>query len=242
LILTGEYAPGARLPQRHLAKRLGVAQSVVRESLLELRGVGLVEIRDGLGVFVCRVDSNLLLQAHEVRAVLEGLAVRLCCEHISRGELLELRQRVERMRSLEAEGSHGQYAALDRQYHLRLTRISRNGVLIRLTDNYRVLTKMVRVRRRSPTVDDEHWAILDAIAANRPDEAERLMVEHIRAGTERFRQETMEHGGILRWIDDEADGGDGRSWRSTTTETEASSVPAEARRDTQDVAPRGKER
>ncbi len=53
MILTGEYAPGARLPQRRLAKHLGVAQSVLRESLLELRSVGLVAIRGGLGVFVC---------------------------------------------------------------------------------------------------------------------------------------------------------------------------------------------
>ena len=72
MILTGEYAPGSRLPQQRLAKRLGVAQSVVRESLLELRGVGLVEIRDGMGVFVRRVDSNMLLQAHEVRAENSG--------------------------------------------------------------------------------------------------------------------------------------------------------------------------
>ena len=52
LILSGEYQPGQRLVQQELAGRFGVAQSVVRESLLELQFCGLVEAVDNLGMFV----------------------------------------------------------------------------------------------------------------------------------------------------------------------------------------------
>src|SRR5206468_11093599 len=84
LILGGELKPGERLTQQHLAKRFGVAQSVVRESLLELQFSGLVRSVDNLGIFVSDLDTNTLIQAYHVREVLEGLAARLSCERASR--------------------------------------------------------------------------------------------------------------------------------------------------------------
>src|SRR3954451_6879240 len=80
LILSGELKPGTRLTQQQLAKRFGVAQSVIRESLLELQFTGLVESIDNLGIFVSELDTEKLLQAYEVREMLEGLAARSCCE------------------------------------------------------------------------------------------------------------------------------------------------------------------
>ena len=73
LILTGELRPGTRLTQQQLAKRFGVAQSVIRESLLELQFSGLVRSVDNLGIFVNDLDTGLLLQAYQVREMIEGL-------------------------------------------------------------------------------------------------------------------------------------------------------------------------
>src|SRR3954466_6294206 len=74
LILSGELKPGTRLTQQHLAKRFGVAQSVVRESLLELQASGLVRSVDNLGIFVSDLDTHSLIHAYFIREVLEGLA------------------------------------------------------------------------------------------------------------------------------------------------------------------------
>src|SRR5919107_497581 len=90
LILSGELRPGTRLTQQQLAKRFGVAQSVVRESLLELQFSGLVRSVDNLGIFVSELDTDLLLQGYEVREMLEGLAARCCCERASRADVREL--------------------------------------------------------------------------------------------------------------------------------------------------------
>src|SRR3954452_25030502 len=73
MILSGELKPGTRLTQQHLAKRFGVAQSVVRESLLELQASGLVRSVDNLGIFVSDLDTIALLHAYQVREVIEGL-------------------------------------------------------------------------------------------------------------------------------------------------------------------------
>src|SRR5688572_31394801 len=89
LILSGELRPGTRLTQQQLAKRFGVAQSVIRESLLELQFSGLVRSVDNLGIFVSDLDVDRLLEGYEVREVLEGLAARLCCERASRADVRE---------------------------------------------------------------------------------------------------------------------------------------------------------
>src|SRR5215218_10194761 len=100
LILSGELRPGTRLTQQQLAKRFGVAQSVIRESLLELQFSGLVESVDNLGIFVSDLDTDMLLQAYEVREMLEGMAARLCCETASRSDVKQLSEQAERIYQL----------------------------------------------------------------------------------------------------------------------------------------------
>src|SRR5918993_1763707 len=97
LILSGELRPGTRLTQQQLAKRFGVAQSVIRESLLELQFSGLVRSVDNLGIFVSELDTDRLLQAYEVREMLEGLAARCCCERASRADVRELYEMAQRI-------------------------------------------------------------------------------------------------------------------------------------------------
>src|SRR5688500_9072945 len=71
LILSGERKPGTRLTQQHRAKRFGGAQSVGRESLLELQASGLVRSVDNLVIFVSDLDTSSLNHAYHVREVLE---------------------------------------------------------------------------------------------------------------------------------------------------------------------------
>src|SRR5690348_3836340 len=78
-ILSGESKAGERLSQQSLARELGVAQGTVRESLIELQWLGLVDSVDHLGVFVGNLDIARICEAYAVREVLEGLAARLCC-------------------------------------------------------------------------------------------------------------------------------------------------------------------
>ncbi|WP_312600629.1 FadR/GntR family transcriptional regulator [Pseudomonas luteola] len=54
LIDSGEFPPGSRLPaERELAKQMGVSRASVREALIALEVIGLVDVRVGNGVLVC---------------------------------------------------------------------------------------------------------------------------------------------------------------------------------------------
>jgi DNA-binding GntR family transcriptional regulator len=113
-ILSGESQPGERLTQQSLAKELGVAQGTVRESLLELQWLGLVESIDRLGVFVGKIDAARLCEAYQVREFLEGLAARLACEHASRADVAGLRKMADHIWNLSKEKKEEEMGAADR--------------------------------------------------------------------------------------------------------------------------------
>jgi DNA-binding GntR family transcriptional regulator len=201
LILSGELRSGTRLTQQQLAKRFGVAQSVIRESLLELQFTGLVRSVDNLGVFVGDLDVEQLLQGYEVREALEGLAARLCCERASRADVRELGEIVERIYELGMAGDDVERGALDREFHHRIILISQNSILGRLTEVHHVLGLIVLASRAHDVICAEHMAIVKAIEANDPDEAEQAARRHV-AGV---RRGIREHQGtgfqfVPKWI------------------------------------------
>lgn len=66
LILTGAYAPGAKLPnERELTETLRVNRASVREALKRLEFLELIEVRHGQGSFVREVSGSSALQLIE---------------------------------------------------------------------------------------------------------------------------------------------------------------------------------
>jgi len=177
-ILSGESKPGERLSQQSLARELGVAQGTVRESLLELQWLGLVESVEHLGMFVDNLDASRICEAYEVREVMEGLAARLACGHAGRADIAELRSMADNIYRLAQEKAN-ETASLDRSFHLRITELSRNSTLIRLSQTYRVLGMTVRAFRDPSIIYAEHLRIIEAIEHNFTDEAERQARNHV---------------------------------------------------------------
>lgn len=180
-ILRGALRPGAKLLQQRLAERFGVAQGVVRESLLELAALGLVETVDNRGMFVAPLDGRRVLEVFEIREVLEGLAARLCCRRAGRESLAELRGLVERIRELARLRRTAEAAELDRRFHHRLVELSGNRMLARLTEQCRALGSVKKMDADVDVVHRAHRRIVEALEKNLPDEAERRTREHVRS-------------------------------------------------------------
>jgi len=201
-ILSGESQPGERLTQQSLAKELGVAQGTVRESLLELQWLGLVESIDRLGVFVGKLDAARLIEAYQVREFLEGLAARLACEYVSRADVAALRNMADHIWNLSKENKEDEMGAADRTMHLRIMDLSRNKVLLRLAEGYRVLGMAVRASRDPRVVYEEHLRIIEAIDHNFPDEAERLMRLHVAEARKMIEQQAAKNEFTPKWVTD----------------------------------------
>ena len=96
-ILRGKLGPGARLNETHVAERLGVSRTPVREAISRLLAQGLVKEAGG-GV---KVVADMMGEIHEIfaiRQVLEGFAARLAAEQATSEEFSELESRCARHR------------------------------------------------------------------------------------------------------------------------------------------------
>ena len=95
-IHSGVFAPGSYLPsERDLAQQMGVSRPSVREALIALEVMGMVEVRVGDGVLVCgRSESaasadaeNSPLEQWQARMMLEGEVAGLAAENVTPEQL-----------------------------------------------------------------------------------------------------------------------------------------------------------
>ncbi|RKS78962.1 GntR family transcriptional regulator [Actinomadura pelletieri DSM 43383] len=89
-ILEGTLAPGRRLTERELMELTGVSRTSIREAVLHLQALGLVETSGKKGVRVAVLGSDDVRQLYEVRAALESEAVSLFVQRATDSEVLEL--------------------------------------------------------------------------------------------------------------------------------------------------------
>ena len=98
LVLEGAFAPGERVPEIELAKRLGVSRTPLRLALSTLAHEGLLEPLAGGGFVVRSFTRADVFDGIELRGVLEGTAARLAAERLeSPDELDPLVEAVEQL-------------------------------------------------------------------------------------------------------------------------------------------------
>jgi DNA-binding GntR family transcriptional regulator len=202
MIVGGKFSPGARLVQGKLAEELDVSRGVVREAMLELQAFGLVETVDNRGAIVSRMNKTELIEAYEVREMLEGLAARRCCERITARELRELRDLAEQIYQLHCAGERIEGARLDHEFHSRLIRIAHHRILERVSSCFWMLGKFhtgkgwdLQITRNS------HLKILQDIEAGDADAAERSIRMHLQYGKSRLLELLEDPTFRLEWID-----------------------------------------
>ena len=121
-IVTGHFAPGARLIERELCALLGVSRTSVREALRQLEGDGLVTNIPHKGMVVTAITRAEAEEIYEVRAVVEGLAGRLCAEHLTNELAAALTTALKQIEAAhQAKDLAGLVAAKDQFYQVLLS-------------------------------------------------------------------------------------------------------------------------
>ena len=80
-IISGHLAPGERLRERTLTEQMGVSRTVLREALRQLETEHLVEVIPNKGPVVRALSAEEAKDLYRIRAVLHGLAARICVEN-----------------------------------------------------------------------------------------------------------------------------------------------------------------
>ena len=134
-ILTGEMKPGERLMEIHLANKLGVSRTPIREAIRKLELEGLVIMIPRRGAEVAQITWKNLKDVLEVRRALDVLAVELACDRMTQEELQELFGACEKFAEATKTKNAREIAQADVALHDLIVVSSRNNRLIQLVNN-----------------------------------------------------------------------------------------------------------
>lgn len=157
-ILRGELQPGERLLEIHLANKLGVSRTPIREAMRKLELEGLVLMIPRKGAVVAEITEKSLRDVLEVRKALEELAVKLACEKIQDEEIVELKAAAKEFENALKSGDVTIFAEADVKFHDIIYHTTDNQRLIQLLYNLR--EQMYRYRVEYLKREDSHEILL----------------------------------------------------------------------------------
>lgn len=202
-------APGDRLPtESALSAQFAVSRTVVREAVSRLKSLGMVEPRQGSGVYVCEagipplafdvqraVSKEAVVQMAEVRRALEAEVAALAAQRRTRSDLKRIRLSITALDTAVASGGDG--VLQDVAFHRSIADAARNPFLLdtlhylsRLLQGATRVTRANEARREdfARAVRDEHERIVRAIEAGDATRARQAASRHMDNAIERIEQ------------------------------------------------------
>jgi DNA-binding GntR family transcriptional regulator len=190
-VLSGHYRPGDHLGEVELASSLGVSRGTVREALRHLQQEGLVSPGNRGMLRVSSLSAAEVRELFQVRAALEGLAVKeIIASPRREAAVRALREALERI-AAEDENSPARVEA-DLAFHLLLCSLSGNSMLVeawqRLAGRMRVAILNAAAWQAPMTARDRHAPIVDAVERGDVAEALHIVEEHMTAAADHFAE------------------------------------------------------
>lgn len=197
-IAEGEFAAGERLSELVLTDRFGVSRTPLRTALVRLAAEGVIEPAPNGGFLVRAFSEADLVDAIDLRGVLEGHAARRAAERGASAAGLAAVEAVLAAidRLLEAdplgEEAFRSYVDLNARFHAELVALAGSPTLAREIERVEALpfagpSAFVGVQARLPRAravlveaQNHHRAVVEAIAEREGARAEALMREHAR--------------------------------------------------------------
>lgn len=173
-IVRGAFAPGERLVEEQLTRRLGISRAPLREALRLLGQQGLVEHLPRRGVRVVALSARDIEELFSLRDVLERFALQCVLDRggvPDAGGLAAARTAVERMERA-AGGDASEQAAAHQAFHLSLVALAGHQHLMRVYEplllqlQLYMATNMRREAEQRPVAEGprRHRRLVEAVA------------------------------------------------------------------------------
>lgn len=196
-ILSGEYAPGARIRQEDIAEEFGASRLPVREALRVLESDGLVTLVANTGAWVSHLSLDECQEMYQIRERIEPLLLGYSLPGLTDETLARLAALADEM---QAGADLETFLHLDREFHLlsyagASTAILGDTVqrLWNSTQHYRRAFTLLAGPEGNRAVHYEHQLLVGALKRGDSVDAERVLSGHIR----RTRLELLHHPDIF---------------------------------------------
>jgi DNA-binding GntR family transcriptional regulator len=196
-ILGGSYLPGTRIRQEDVAARSGASRIPVREALRMLDSEGLVTLVANSGAWVTRLSLSECVETYLIRERLEPLLLRTSMPNLDAAAVSRLGLLADEM-----EGGAGLdgFMRADREFHLSSYAGAASSEMWQIihrmwntTQHYRREFTRLAMQDGLSATHLEHRLLLDCIRRPDADDAERVLIMHLR----RTRLELEKHPEIF---------------------------------------------
>ena len=182
-IIQLELEPGSMVSENELAMQMGLSRTPVREALMALAKVRLIEVYPQRGSAVAAIDYDLVEEACFMRGVLEVAVVELVCKMASKEQIVELEDNVALQERYLADGRMEALMQLDNDLHKLMFAIANKQQTWDMLSGFTVhFDRVRRMALDSPRNDRnvaDHRAIVEAIAARDVQAAREAMETHL---------------------------------------------------------------
>lgn len=182
-IINLELPPGSQISENELAAEMGLSRTPVREALIELSRVKIIEVHPQKRSTVPLIDYELVEESRFMRNLLECAVVELDCQMASPEDLNRLNANV-RLQNFYLDNYYAnELMALDNQFHEALFEIARKSQVFFLMQNIAIHFDRVRSMSLSAVkntkIVHDHEDILQAISRKDSKAARDIMETHL---------------------------------------------------------------
>lgn len=183
-IVLGQIEPGRVESVINVASELGVSVTPVREAVMDLANLGMVEIIRNRGFRVPVLTDHDLEEIFRLRTMLEVPAMVELAQLADRAPLTRFRQLAEQLTDAARQGDLVSFLDLDRQFHLGLLELLGNRRLVEMVGQLRDQARMQGLQKLADHGEltqsgEEHIAIVDAVEAGDGELTAELVRKHL---------------------------------------------------------------
>lgn len=199
-----EFMPGDKIPsENELCVRFDASRTTIREALRALRSMGILEVRQGIGTFVCEnpgvvedpfgwkfIDNDIFIPAMwETSMLLEPQLAAWTALRATETELEEiesindeLKANVEEYRRSGSLDAMNEVFRLDGEFHTAIAKYSGNVVLYNFYTSYvNIINSQLEPSSTLSAMDSiikYHPLLLDAMKSRNDEKARQIMYNH----------------------------------------------------------------
>lgn len=182
-IITLKLEPGSQISENELAAEMNLSRTPVREALIELSKVRIIEIYPQRKSVVSLIDYELVNESRFMRNVLEGAVVQLDCQMATEQDLARLEENVKLQKFYVDSYFPDNLLKLDNEFHEILFDIARKGQIFTLMQSISIhfdrVRSMALATVKNQKIVEDHEEIIRVIRSRDEERARTLMEKHL---------------------------------------------------------------
>jgi len=180
-IINEEYTQGSQVKEIYLSEKLGVSRAPVREALLELVSLGVLEQVARKGVFVKEITSKDLYDTYETKGIIEGFLATELALHASQEDINQLSLHVKQMSDITSDRK--KVVKAGEMFHKLTLKYAKNSVLLDTLEKINKKSQLLFYKNWTKMYSQEevklrHQKIVDAIKSRDKNRIEDVIREH----------------------------------------------------------------